>query len=369
MQDDPSMSAETVAVLQPRGSPRDYQVTAEEPSQHGEVIQKIWRAGGMGSAGGAHSDAARYQWFYLHNPEGSAAANILRHAAGDIPIGFLGIGRRRLWLGSEFVAAGTLVDFVVDPSHRTVFPAMLLQRKGREFAMQSMQVLIGLPDKKAVPVCNRLDRHVNFPLPRFARVLRAKSYFERWLPAWLARPLAYFSDALDLAAIRLRLLLTPLRGEWTRTFDSKFDRLWGSLEKRGMVLGVRDEAFLRWRFEQQPGHDYLVFAIRRKAAKELLMYFVCEQSDYGLAVKDCLNIGSERELCQGLLMLSLEARRMGANVLDIQIAAPKTWSQALRRANFVWRSDRPFFAVVAEPLRERAADGLHWYITQADEDI
>lgn len=329
---------------------------------------EVWAEGGIASARGLEADRARYDWFYRKNPQGAACVNLLVHGEQQAPMGFLGIGARRLLLGGEPVAAGVLVDFVISPKHRSAFPALLLQRKGREQAFAFMRIIYGLPDTKAVGVCKRLESHVKFDLPRFARVLRSQVYLERLMPRWAALPLAIFSDTLDRIGMRLQLLFTSVAGGWVHKFDASFDDLWAALDKRNLCVGVRDREFLQWRFEQQPEHDYRTFVVKRKDSSALLMYFVCEVSKTALRVKDCLHVASDRELRAGLLLLALAGRAMGASSVEIQVAANESFGRALRRAQYLQRSQRPFFAVVGAALRERAAR-VRWYITQADEDV
>lgn len=328
----------------------------------------VWAEGGIGSANGVEADRARYDWFYRLNPQGGACVNSLLHGEQKKPMGFLGIGARRLLLDGETVPAGVLVDFVISPKHRSAFAALLLQRKGREHASAFMPIIYGLPDTKAVGVCNRLESHVKFALPRYARVVRSQVYLERLMPHWLAVPLAAFTDTLDSIGMELQLLFAPVVGGWVNNFDSSFDDLWAALDKKNLCVGVRDREFLEWRFAQQPQRNYRTFVVKRKGSDALLMYFVCEISKTSLSVKDCLHVASDHELRAGLLRLALAARAIGATAIEIQVSADESFARALRGAQFLQRSQRPFFAVVSEALRERAAR-VRWYITQADEDV
>lgn len=329
---------------------------------------ELWAEGGIASAQGAAADRARFDWFYRRNPQGVAYVNSLAHGEHKTPMGFLGIGARRLLLGGAAVPAGVLVDFVISPKHRSAFPALLLQRKGREHAFEVMDIVYGLPDTKAVGVCKRLESHVKFDLPRFARVVRSQVYLERLVPRWVAMPLAAFSDTLDRFGMQLQLLVTSVVGGWVNEFDASFDELWAALDKRDLCVGVRDREFLQWRFAQQPYHNYRTFVVKRKGSNALLMYFVCEISKASLRVKDCLHVASDRELRAGLLLLALAGRAIGASSVEIQVTANESFGRALRRAQFLQRSQRPFFAVVGMALRERAAR-VCWYVTQADEDV
>lgn len=326
---------------------------------------RLWRECSFGLDA---SQEARFDWFYGGSPRGEGQINFLVHATSEQPVGFLGVGQREWILDGAPVGAGVLVDFVVHPQHRTALPALLLQRQGRERALQTAQVLYGLPDTKAVAMFKRLGAQYECRLPRFARVLRSRGYLQRLLPAWLAQPLAVFTDTLDFLGMHLQLLLSRSRGEWLHEFDARFDALWARVNKQGRSIGVRDSAFLTWRFLRQPGREYRIFAVESPADGTLLAYFVCELRGETLAVQDCLFAGTEMQMRHALLRLSLAARRLGASVISIQVCGDALLPRALRLMQFVERDGRPFFATIAPPLQQRAA-GAAWYITPADEDI
>lgn len=348
-------------------TPPRYATYAADPRTGRDVVLAVWREGGF-TAAGPGGDGARYDWFYLRNPEGPAQVNLLESAEDGRPIGCLGVGPRRFVVRDRVVAGGMLVDFVVHPEHRTALPALTLQRAGRQRALESMQILYGLPDKKAVMVFKRLGGQVHFELPSYSRVVRCRNYLGRHVPAFLAASLGALIDAIDALGCRIRLAIGPNVGCWLDDFDERFDTLWNAFDKTGRCIGVRDRAFLQWRFGAQPGHTYRIFGVMPRGSNALRMYFICEVCDRSLIVKDCLCLGSENEVTQALLMLAMQARAEGLQVVHLQIAAADRFRRALRRAQFVQRSARPFFAMLDESLAAEAADAS-WYITQADEDV
>jgi hypothetical protein len=133
-------------------------------------------------------------------------------------------------------------------------------------------------------------------------------------------------------------------------------------------MGVRDRRFLQWRFCDKPGSVPRIYAIRDRRTRALQMYFVCELDDKYLWVKDCLHVGSAGDLKRGLLMLAAAARRLGANAVSIEVAGDDAVRRALRRAQYVRRSERPFFAVL-HPSSADAVKACSWFITRADEDV
>jgi hypothetical protein len=315
----------------------------------------------------ADVERERYDWFYLANPQGLARVSLLFAGDGSL-VGSIGVGQRLLFMKERALSAGVLVDFVVDRRHRTVFPALMLQRASRERALAHLSVVYGLPNPSAQAVCKRLGSQLTLSIPRFARVVRTRAFLERMLPRLLAAPLAGLIDLLDRSRVRAQLLRAGLRGEWLDRFDERFDDLWAALDRRHLCIGVRDRPFLEWRFGRKPGHRYEIFAVRQVADPRLRMYFVCERSGPTLTIKDCLGVGSAIEQKSALLLLVAAARRLGVDSVDGYLHGTRALRTALARAGFRVRSHRPFFALMGEPLREWGAD-CEWVITQADEDV
>jgi hypothetical protein len=351
-----------------RADAAPYRVESADAAVAGDIACRVWESGGLASPGQQGVSGARYDWFYRDNPAGLAQVSLLYNLHDALPIGFLGIGARLMRFGAVTVPAGVLVDFVVAPGHRSVFPALLLQRAGRAVALQTMDVLLGLPDTKAIALCKRLDSHLSGQMRHYTRVVRSLPYLERILPRWLARPASRLVDLLDSAAASLQLALTATRADWTSVFDISFDELWEATDKQGLVIGVRDSRFLTWRFGQQPAQSFRTLVVRRGRNEALRSYFVCQTRDDSLVIKDLLGRGSDRDLATGLLAVVQRARAMGLKSVQLQLMASDRLYRVCRRAGFSHRGSRPFFAVVSERLRAAVA-GASWYVTQADEDI
>ena len=363
------MTASAPAPQSQAGAPSSslYEVRAAEPYAAREQVCEVWREGGLGHTLSPEITRQRYDWFYTQNPQGKACLNLLYGNDGSL-VGSLGVGARQLFIDGVAHRAGVLVDFVVSPRHRSVFPALTLQRKGRELALRSMDLIYGLPSPKAASVCKRLETQVSFELPRYARVLHFQAYLRRVLPAWLATPASWIIDALDRVRLTARLFSSPNYAEWVSDFDDSFDTLWNAVDKSGQCIGVRNREFLRWRFGAQPGHTFEVLAIRRRHDGSLRAYFVCDRSGEALSVADCLSIGSEDELVQSLLLLSLKGRKRGMASVNIRITGLPVLDRALHRAGFRVRSSQSFFAVMDPSTAARVAS-FPWHLTRADEDV
>ena len=92
-------------------------------------------------------------------------------AAESEPIGCCGLGTRQVWIDGHPVQAGLFADFAVDAAHRTLMPALTLQKALCSDAQRRFPVTYGFPNKVAVGIFQR----IGFPAPRDGQPLRQGS--------------------------------------------------------------------------------------------------------------------------------------------------------------------------------------------------
>ena len=98
-------------------------------------------------------------------------------------------------------------------------------------------------------------------------------YLRRRMPGWLAACSGRGGGSARRPALRFRLLGGQLSGSWQTGFDAGFDELWQRCAHGARCIGVRDQNFLKWRFGNQPNHQYRVFAVRTRKTAALEAVF------------------------------------------------------------------------------------------------
>lgn len=340
-----------------------YDVFAADLVRDRAQALSIWH----GNLGDDERMPSKYDWFYLDGPHGQpgpATLAILRHRDSDARVGAVGAGpRRMLWRGAP-VTAGLMVDFAVVAGHRSLGPALILQREAMALALAQADLLYALPNERAAPVYQRAGYRHAGDLVRHARVLRHGGYLARHLP----RPLAACAGALlDLAdRLRLRLRSRPLRAEWTDAASDEMDRLWADSAHGEGLVTIRDAAYLRWRFDRNPlaGTRYLLL---RDDDGSLLAWFACRREDAALVVDDYWATDAIAGIARARVdALLVEARRLGCAAVWIELAGATARTRAWRANGFRPRSARPLFLFSADMAPQPGADDL--FLTGADED-
>jgi GNAT superfamily N-acetyltransferase len=340
-----------------------YRVEAASFPHDRDAVLGIWQ----GNLGEPDRHAGKFDWFYLRSPFGEPIAQVLYH--DGVAIGCCTAAPRRMcWQGRE-IRAGLLADMAVAAQHRTLGPALMLQEALMDAARDRYDLLYGFPNRKSLPVVRRLGYAVLGEMTRHSKVLRHAVYLQRHLPRWLARPLGGLLDVATALSERIR----AGRGtyaEWSDHADPRMDALWRAGTRGHGLVGVRDAAQARWRFDQSPLVRTRYLVVGDGPGAPLRAWFACQVVGAVLRVCDYWSEAGTTGI-DGSLVLALvrAARREGYTSLSLEHAAAGERLAGWRRAGFVARDSQP---VVGKWLGEGgptpAELAQDWYLTPADED-
>ncbi|MEP7311025.1 MAG: hypothetical protein ABI859_00455 [Pseudomonadota bacterium] len=336
--------------------------------QDRDGILALW----AGNLGDPARMAWKFEWFYERSPTGAPIALLLTCSDGTSEppelAGVAAAGRRSFLAGNTPVDASVLVDMTVHPQHRTLFPALLLQKQMLATGLKASPLLYGFPNAKAAPVFQRAGYRRLGTIKRYTRVLRSSRYLYKYLPEIVADAVGPIAD---LASHMLLALRAPgngsLRLRWSEVFDIE---LTGN-ERAGdtsLIRGRRDAEFLRWRFTENGPARYHFISVQLTADGAHQGYWIGESKEGVLMVRDCspaLLVG--RRAQQAWRQLFAMARSHGFSSLSFECFGPQDFIRTLAALNMPARGERPVFAAVRGDL-EGSVSTLSWYLTAADED-
>jgi hypothetical protein len=278
------------------------------------------------------------------------------------------------------------VDFVALPEYRTLFPALFLQKEIRRIALETNQthsVLYGFPNPKSLAVVKRVGYQLVGQIVRRARVVRSAGYLSRTLPAWLGTLIGPIIDRFRLAVLMLRGTLEPrFEFQWLEQSDSRLDNLWQRViannAASSVLIGVRDNAFLKWRFSDCPLRAYRFFAVLSPDGDRAIAgYAVCAFEEGNLLVHDFLYDPAIRGAAKALWhQLTREAHASGQAGISVEFFGAAAIHHELQTAGFSAREKRPVYAAVCDAVDSSIEltrepinlTELSWYLTCADED-
>lgn len=355
-----------------------YRVRTVDPSVAGAQLRGLW-ARNLGSS--CHDPQRRLDWFYLENPAGLGTAHLLESDTESTPVGCMGIGIRRYTCEGRSVRAALLGDLAVDRRHRSLGPALALQRATRTFAQENFPLALGYPNEKALPSLLRLGFHELGRMVRYAAPLRYGGYVRRHLPepfrnglpksvmgvaglvldaATSARDVpAYVASGM---AFRLETLTTP---------DLRFDDLWTRARPNYRFVAERSSAFLTWRFLRKPGPVTCRFmALTRRSSRRLVAYAIVEPEGQTAYIRDLFGETS-LDIAALLERLSLNLRFAGFASMSLGFFGAPWLLDLLTQHHFHARDNQAIildWGTDAPAAPETLLAPSNWYLTQADED-
>jgi hypothetical protein len=345
-----------------------YAVVRGDAVRDRERALSVWRSCGADASPAFVDGAARYDWFYLRNPAGLGQLFFLEHKPSGATVGFVAIGARDFRWKGRHARAGLLVDFVIDRPHRVFFPALAIQRAAMLAARQDFDLLIGHPNPSSAAVLRRVGGFEELEHVRYVRLFDASHYLARFLPRPLARLLGWLSGRVDgVVHSRPRRTGPPLRSRWRETFDGRYDELWARADLSRSCAGVRDRAFLEWRFGRGPHGPYRVLEIMRTGSEALEGYFVCEFGSNVVSVCDLWIAGDPGLQQRALLELGAAVRALGARSVSIGIVRQARLDAALKACGFHEREVQPVLVAVTGAAATPAC--AEWHLTPADADV
>lgn len=318
----------------------------------------------------ASADGERCRWMYLRNPAG--VAQLWTAVAADRCVGFAALVPRRMYVEGAARTAWITADLSVLPAYR---------RRGLAGAMRSaarravdageVDILYGHPNDKSSGAHRKAGFAEIGEMCRYAAVVRTESYVARLVPvASLARMLAEALDSCLGLAARVRIP-RGISVEPVERFDARFDAL-DATESRRMpgIVGVRDAAYLNWRYFELPGESirvlaatslgtlrgYAVMRYRVDAAEILDLFPYSDARVVTALLASCLSAAQKEHM-----------RSVSASLLEENPVIP-----LLRRMGFRMRADhsRMFaYAAAGSPWASSARLRRAWYIWDGDRDI
>jgi hypothetical protein len=245
--------------------------------------------------------ARRFKWLYSDNPDGPAWSWFALEGSRAQIIGVTSVFPRSMWVGGELQRCGQVGDFAVSASHRTLGPALLLQRATFDPVNSgALAFCYDCPPHQAgMSTFRRLGMQPNCRMLRYALPLRVDSRLRKRLGTASRVPAA--AGNLLLRLHRLSALKTRARdlevSDHRGAFGEEFSKLDEAVKGPHAIRGRRAAAHLNWRYREDPLKDYEILTARRRG--ELIAFAILRLTSEVVTIVDLFG----RELHQAAFSL------------------------------------------------------------------
>jgi hypothetical protein len=334
------------------------------------AIETLW-----GQVYGGFS-SVRYDWLYLNNPAGKATVCLLRDEDSGEIVGSTALLPRNLWANGKTLKAAIAADLMVDHRHRSLGPAIVLQKGilGR-LTETGIDLVYAFPNPKSVPMTRRIGYRQLTQRMALVLPLRSEAFLRNRIHHVGARKVA---AALIDIALRLRpRLYKPFRDFGREhflatSFNRQFDDLWSRIRSGYTLIGEKTSDFLNWRYRDSPQEQYAVFGLRARGQKEIDGYVVYSERDKRMHIADFACDPARISLQELLIRFALWSRTNGAEAVSIALTASSELKRSFHRAGFHLRENidpLTVFTPGSQPISiEAKPDQGYWYLVPGDND-
>jgi hypothetical protein len=313
----------------------------------------------------------RFEWLYRDNPAGPGQAWFAYERETGNPVGVASVFPRAIWVGGEPCVCGQVGDFAIDKAHRSLGPAMLLQRATFEPVDRGTLSFCYdcPPHESGMSTFRRLGMEPNCRALRYVRLVRTDRFLRKALPsALVAGPAIVAGNAFLRIAASTRVRAKEAEvGVLEGSFGEEFSHLDARVGGSGGIRSRRNAEDLDWRYRRDPLHQYEVLTARVRG--ELVAFLVAM---YDAEDAHLIDLFGERlpEIGPPLLkLLSERARERGAQTIQAYVACDDGLRSVLERASFHLRSEGPRIVAYARPggeVHRLLGKAPHWLFQQTD---
>lgn len=324
-------------------------------------------------AGGLQSSIQKYLWKYETYAGQRAWCNLAIDNISGRPVGTTALFPRTLLIEGNPVAAAVAGDFAVEAEHRTLYPAISLQKSALQACRDGrFEIIYGFPNDAARLVQLRAG-YLSVGVVRSGiRPLHTRRFFEasgnrRW---W-----GIFADAFDrgleVAANKFhRQFLDDYYYRELAGADERFDRFWAEELPRYRIVLERNSRYVNWRFMQCPYRTYRLLAALHRQTQEIGGYvFWSSTPDGKVRIFDLM---ASDHVFEGLVTAFLRLQEAhDATCITVVYFGNDRLVRRLRRFGFFFRQTRSQVLLSVNPRLPKAQmlfDPQNWYLSEGDSD-
>ncbi len=209
----------------------------------------------------------RFDWLYRNNPDGPAWSWFVCEGPGRV-VGTTSLFPRSMWVGDKPKMCGQVGDFAIASSHRSLGPALLLQRATFWPVDQgALAFCYDCPPHPAgMSTFHRLGMRPNCRIDRYALPMRVDRIALEKLRVASAFPAAAGNLVLWLGRrwTSRRMAGSLEVSEHVGPFGEEFSHLDAVIKKPDVIRARRSAAVLNWRYREDPLQQYEVLTARSK---------------------------------------------------------------------------------------------------------
>lgn len=317
----------------------------------------------------------KLEWFYKGNPFKKGIIWLLFSNAEKKPVGVGGIGFRPFLWKEKIITGAILADLAIEKKHRTLGPALLLQKTILQDAVKKADFFYAFPNKGAEAVLKRVGYKKNNSYSRFVKIIRSKVFLEKKINKILALIISKPMDLLLGLMVKRQIWLHGNRkySEGNVDFtDSEIDRLCGMPFDVSRVSSQKDRGILKWRYHDCPYINYYAFGVfNKKQLVGMLVYY--KSSDDYAVITDIIVDGMDNNKVLSILFGRFEAYcyKNKVNAISINLSKDMDYQTFIVKRGYFFREENGTIMLYTDSEKNKLpdiTDAAQYFWSIGDED-
>lgn len=321
--------------------------------------------------------AHRFEWGHLENPAGICWSWLAYDANGNgntHPVAMVTVFPRHMRVDGKPVLAGQVGGFAVDPSHRSLGPAVMLQRTTFQ-PVEAGQIVFCYdcpPHDQGMSTFVRLGMKADCEVFRYAFPLRVDDNVKKKLGSGLwTTPFTATGNAL-LRMRRRRAAAPGIEIErYDRLFDDEFDRINEITPSANIIRGCRCARDLNYRYREGQkeneahggGKIHVLVARRRGEIQAFAVYLI--QTNAIAIVLDIFGPGLRSAGPSLLEAIIADCRKKNLSSVHA-FCSPQSGLESIFAQTGFHRRERNCRVVAFSKTNESVVANMGWCFTYAE---
>ncbi|RJP77249.1 MAG: hypothetical protein C4522_15970 [Desulfobacteraceae bacterium] len=336
-------------------------------------IIPIWK-----EAMGSHLDR-RYEWIYNTLPLTRPTTVLLKNIESNRIVGCGSILQKIFFIDNKPFTVGICVDFFVNAEHRTLGPAVMIQRWITSLLQAyPIDFLFAFPNQMALSAFIRVGYKKLGTVETFVKLLKAEEKLKQYVKySFLSKIIAFPVNKIEWIVDYFRLLAVGKKytAEICHEPDDRFNTLISSTINRSPIFLEKNREILKWRFSDTPGTDNKFFCLTDISTGKLAGYLVYSIENRVAYIQDLLLQDMDADLKPLILFFSKEMRKEeNVNSIRICYIGNSHILKNLKELFFVKRTnDRYCLVYTRKDMPEDVKNTIFsldkWFLLEGDMDI
>ena len=320
-------------------------------------------------------DQKRFTWCYDDNPFGTARSWLLYEHDHDACIGIATAFPRQMYIGQVGLCGWVLGDFCLRSHHRTLGPALVLQKRCiHELSKDSTGPIYDFPSTAMTAIYTRLRQRPLGRMLRLVKVLKVDNMIQKYIQIpILSKGLQVLINSFveckekwnarrQQSHLRFEVQEVPC----TQEFSVLAEKIKGN---NGICIN-RTAEYLNWKYFQNPLGSFEILKARQ--GDELVGYLVTAvREDEGDIVDGLAE--SFSEVIKPLLLEQIgRFLRKGVSKISFPILENHPWFPEVKGLGFYEREGGSFYGILEKNdkavIGEVSEKQKNWFILQGDRD-